>query len=80
MAQMTVRDLPDEVYRLLKARAKSANRSLEAEVRTILTEATRKLAAEDFIAWSREFRAKQKLPKDWDSLAEIRAGRDRIRF
>ncbi len=36
MAQLTVRNLDDQVYARLKARAKANKRSLEAEARAIL--------------------------------------------
>ncbi|RYG45380.1 Arc family DNA-binding protein [bacterium] len=40
MAQVLVRQLDDDVVARLKERAKSNGRSLEAEIRTILREAT----------------------------------------
>lgn len=36
MANMTVRNLPDEIHEYLRAQARSNRRSLEAEVRSIL--------------------------------------------
>lgn len=39
MSMLTVRNLPDEVKRALKARAAQRHRSMEAEVRDILTNA-----------------------------------------
>jgi plasmid stability protein len=77
MAQMTIRDLDDRVYRRLKARAKANQRSLEAEVRVILGAAVGPAARGEFIAWSKRFLAGQEVPKDWDSVAAIRAERDR---
>lgn len=38
MANMTVRNLPDEVHERLRAQAESNHRSLEAEVRSILVQ------------------------------------------
>ncbi len=38
MAAITVRNLPEETHRALKARAAANGRSAEAEVRAILTE------------------------------------------
>ena len=38
MANMTVRNLPDEIHDRLRAQARSNSRSLEAEVRSILTQ------------------------------------------
>ena len=45
MAQALVRDLDDDVYERLKAIAAENNRSLEAELRTILTTASRQVTA-----------------------------------
>lgn len=39
MRQLTIRNVDDQVYNRLKARARAARRSLEAEVRSILDEA-----------------------------------------
>jgi plasmid stability protein len=41
MATLTVRNLPDPTHRALKARARAAGRSMEAEARLILDQATR---------------------------------------
>ena len=41
MATLTISDIDDTVYERLQARAAANNRSLEAEVCTILYEATR---------------------------------------
>lgn len=38
MANMTVRNLPDDIHALLRDRAKSNKRSLEAEARSILVQ------------------------------------------
>lgn len=37
MANLSIRDLPDEIHQALKEQAHSNNRSLEAEVRSRLT-------------------------------------------
>jgi plasmid stability protein len=39
MANLTVRNLPDEVHRALRQRAAAHGRSTEAELRVIITEA-----------------------------------------
>ncbi|MDT8893896.1 Arc family DNA-binding protein [Halomonas sp. I1] len=39
MGMMTVRNIPDDVHKALKARAKRHHRSAEAEMRAILEEA-----------------------------------------
>jgi antitoxin FitA len=41
MAMLTVRNLPDEIHRALRARAVSHGQSMEAEVRAILESAVR---------------------------------------
>lgn len=41
MANLTIRNLDDEVVTQLKERAKARNRSLEAELREILTDAVK---------------------------------------
>ena len=41
MPMLTVRNLPDEVHRALRARASSHGRSTEAEVRAILEDAVK---------------------------------------
>ncbi len=39
MANVHIRQVPDEVHRAIKARAKASGRSTEAEMRRILTDA-----------------------------------------
>ncbi len=46
MAAVTIRNLPDETHRALKARAARNGRSTEAEIREILGEAVRPRAHE----------------------------------
>ncbi len=41
MATLTIRNLPDEIHRALRALAASHNRSIEDEVRAILEEAVK---------------------------------------
>lgn len=41
MAMMTVRNIPDEVYRALRVQAAEHGQSAEAEVRSILAEAVK---------------------------------------
>lgn len=75
MATLTIRRLDDEVYDALKARAHDNGRSLEAEVRDILTERTRGKAA--FIASLRALheqviRKHGVLPDSTELLREMR--------
>ena len=47
MANLTIRNLDDEIVEILKQRAKSHNRSLEAEARQILTDTAKPRAKAD---------------------------------
>ena len=51
MAQLTVRNIPDDVVKALRVRAAQNGRSGEAEHRLILAEAVRASTADDF--WAR---------------------------
>ena len=51
MAQLTVRNIPDEVVKALRIRAAQNGRSAEAEHRLILAEAVRAPTPDDF--WTR---------------------------
>ena len=46
MAAVTIRNIPPETHRALKARARANARSTEAEIRAILDAATRPLKSE----------------------------------
>lgn len=64
MATITVRNLDDEVQRLLKVRAAEHNRSMEAEARAILSEAVRvDTFMRDWIELTRPFRGDFELPE-----------------
>lgn len=76
MAQLTVRNVDDEVVAELKARATANGRSAEAEHRLILREALLgESAGRDFFARAAAMRAR--LSPDLDTTALIRADRDR---
>jgi plasmid stability protein len=60
MWQMTVRHLDADVVQGLKIRAAAAGRSLEDEVRTILSDTVRKQQAAPVSAWSREMHSKRR--------------------
>lgn len=78
MAQLTVRNVPDEVAAALKARAAREGRSAEAEHRRILEAALRPEPAEDFFEAVRALRVK--LPPGSPSTTDmIREDRDRDR-
>lgn len=77
MAQVIVRNLDDDVVATLKRNAARHRRSLEGELRAVLTAAAR-LAPDDKVAISREIRGltpgRRRLS---DSAALIRQDRDR---
>jgi polyhydroxyalkanoate synthesis regulator phasin len=75
MAQLTVRNLSDDVIRELKARAKRHDRSLEAEVRRILSESVRPSIGQ-LRAEIDEFRERLRGKVKGDSTKIIRAARD----
>ncbi|HEX7070750.1 MAG TPA: Arc family DNA-binding protein [Rhodothermales bacterium] len=77
MASLTIRNLPDDVHERLRLRAARAGRSMEAEIRAILTEASltesRRESAEALQAWVDKLYGKRK-PKGVvdDLIAERR--------
>ena len=75
---LTIRQLPDDVHQALKARAKRADRSVEAEVRQILAETC--LAAPEGDLWLSGLRLRAKLRTagvpQTDSALIIREERD----
>lgn len=76
MAQVIVRNLPDEVVARLKARAAAHRRSLEQELRQILSEAARPSRAEILADLDRIRAMTPKVPQT-DSTELIREERDR---
>jgi hypothetical protein len=76
MATLLVRNLDDELVRLLKQRAKSHNTSAEAEHRAIL-EAALCPGGESFAAKCRRLRDETRGRIHGDSTLVIRADRDR---
>ena len=79
MANVTIRNLDDEVVKTLKAQAKAHNRSLEAELRQLLTEAA--VLRKKRSAFRKEVdRIRKMTPKDrsqTDSVELLREDRDR---
>jgi plasmid stability protein len=75
MATLLVRELDDELVRLLKQRAKSHARSTEAEHRAIL-EAALRPGGESFIARARRLQQMMRGRVHSDSTAVIRVDRD----
>lgn len=77
MATLLVRNIPDEVVRLLDQRAAVAGRSREAEIRTILADSTRDAAGWNGFLTAAEF-ARSHLPPIrplTDSVADLAAAR-----
>lgn len=75
MAQVLVRDLPDDVVERLKAKAALAGRSLEAELRRILAAAS-ELDRSELAAAAAAIRASTAGTAQSDSTAIIREARD----
>lgn len=76
MATLTIRNLDDEVVAKLKARAQSRNRSLEAEVRMLLSEAVSRPSREEFGELAARIRAMTPRVEQTDSTLLIREDRD----
>ena len=76
MAQVLVRNLPDDVVARLKARAARARHSLEQELRHILIEAARQ-GREEVLAEMDRIRARTPKVAQTDSAELIREDRDR---
>ena len=76
MATMTIRNLDDAVVEKLKARAKAHQRSLEAEVRQMLTLGVRELSREEFFKEADRIRAMTPSVPQTDSTLLIREDRD----
>jgi plasmid stability protein len=76
MAQLTVRNLDDQVVRALKQRAAAHGRSAEAEHREILRTVLLQGGAKERVA-ARAGRLRRRLRSDIDSATLVRADRDR---
>ena len=76
MAQVLVRNLDDHVVDSLKTKAELKGRSLEQELREILTKAAT-LSPEEKVAISRHYRSRMLQPNATDSTLLIREWRDR---
>jgi plasmid stability protein len=77
MASVTIRNLDDDVVAKLKARAKTHNRSLEAELRVILGDAARETSNRDFRALTDRIAAMTPDIPQTDSVDLLRELRDR---
>lgn len=78
MANLTIRNLDDEIVERLKARARDNDRSLEAEVRVLLTEVVERPSRKEFHALANRIAAMTpKSVKQTDSAELLREDRDR---
>ncbi len=76
MANLTIRNLDEAVVAKLKARAKAHHRSLEAELREILTVTVGRQARKDFLARADRIAAMTPDVAQTDSTEIIREDRD----
>lgn len=76
MAQVLVRDLPDDVVERLKRKAAADGRSLEAHLRAVLEEASR-FDRSDYLAIADEVADSTRGRTTSDSTELIRDSRDR---
>ena len=77
MANVTIRNLDDQVVARLKERAKANNRSLEAELREILTREVGSMARQERVALARRIAAMTPNVPQTDSVELLREDRDR---
>lgn len=77
MANLTIRNLDDAVVEKLKARAKQNERSLEAEIRTILKNAAGRLTGREARALAERISGMTPDVPQTDSVELIREDRDR---
>ena len=77
MANVTIRNLDDEVMARVRERAARHHRSVEAELRQIVTEAVRPVDLEAFKAAAAAIRARTAGRPQTDSTSLIREDRDR---
>lgn len=78
MATLTIRDMDDGVVERLKARAKANNRSLEGEVRRLLTEAAQgRPDRSRFLELAEEIRRMTPAVAQSETVALLREDRDR---
>ncbi|MFQ5774812.1 MAG: Arc family DNA-binding protein [Kiloniellaceae bacterium] len=76
MATVTIRNLDDEVVAKLKQRAKAHHRSLEAELRVLLTDAASRPSTEEFRKQAERIAAMTPDVSQTDSASLIREDRD----
>ena len=77
MANVTIRNLDDDVVETLKTRAKENKRSLEAELRALLTEAAKRPSSMTLRDLARLIRSMTPDVPQTDSAQLLREDRDR---
>jgi hypothetical protein len=77
MKTLTVREVPDAVYTVLKEEADANCRSLQAQVRWVLAKETR-LRKGGFLGTARRWQRRLAGCELGDTVADIRAGRERL--
>lgn len=78
MANLTIRNVDDEVVKRLKKKAKDNNRSLEAEVRELLKQSANRKSTNELLAIADRIAAMTpKGVKQTDSAELLREDRDR---
>ena len=76
MKHLTIREVPDEVYTVIKEQAEKNHRSIQEQVRLVLEKESR-LRRGDFLAAARRWRIKLKGRDLGNTVADIRSGRNR---
>jgi plasmid stability protein len=76
MKTLTVREVPDAVYAVLKEEAVTSGRSLQAQVRWVLEKETR-LRKGGFLGAARRWQQRLADCDCGNTVADIRAGRER---
>ncbi len=77
MANLTIRNVDDEVVERLKKRAKDNGRSLEAELRELLKQAAKRKSPEELLAIADRIAAMTPDVPQTDSAELLREDRDR---
>jgi plasmid stability protein len=77
MATVTIRNLDDDIVERLRARARLNDRSLEAELRLLLAQASRAIDAAEFVDITDGIRRLSPSPIRSDTTAMLREARDR---
>lgn len=76
MPTLTVRNVDETVIRQLKSRARNAGRSLEAEIRVILEETSRRPSTDQLLAMADRIAAMTPATAQTDSATILREIRD----